>query len=369
MAVTEALQLAESVKGRPLADILREGGVAGAGGAGFPTYAKYVKPLPYHLTNAQESEPGYYIDKWLSKVKAQEFTELYRYLLSWGCERIIIAPKYKDREWFLQLEAATGGKFFDVRGKGSAINPGEVEEEIVFTYTDDMYAFGKEQALILWSCGVKLAARDLPSNHGFIVNNTETLWNMYRLLTTGQPVTSKYVHVYGESPKHIFVETPVGTPLTDLFEEAGMPLAEVQERGFVVVDGGPGWFSIIEDPASYSVTKRTNSLLILDPEYADPKRGDVRTVGNRQGYPKEPADQHQQEPSKMLAPELVNVRLTDNPEFAIIKPSVPTVERGQKVAAGDVIAKPAAEGFSNYLHASISGTVTDITSEWITIRR
>jgi len=369
VAVTRSLQVVESLRGRPLAEVLKEGGVAGAGGAGFPTYAKYVKPLPYHITNAQESEPGYYIDKWLHKAHPEEFAELYNFLLEWGFQKIIIAPKWKDREWFLPLEEATGARVFDVRGRGNVVNLSEVEEKILFAYTDDQYAFGKEQALILNTCGVRLAARDLATDHGFVVSNTETLWNMYKLLTRGEPVTMKYVHVYGETPKHIFVDVPVGTPAADLFEEAGMPLDEIQERGFVVVDGGPGWFSIIEDPRSYSVTKRTNSLLVIDPNYADPKRGDVRTIGNRQGYPKEPKEQHQQAPSKVLEPAVVRVRLQDNPDFAIVKPAVPVVEVGQAVKKGDLIARPAAEGFSNSFHASIDGTVTEITEQWIEIRR
>lgn len=369
VAVTRSLQVAESLRGRPLADILKEGGIAGAGGAGFPTYAKYVKPLPYHMTNAQESEPGYYIDKWLHKAHPNEFAELYNYFLEWGAEKIIIAPKWKDRDWFLAQEEALGARVFDVRGKGNAINPAEVEEKFIFTYTDDQYAFGKEQALILNTCGVKLAARDLATNHGFVVNNSETLWNMYKLLSQGAPVTMKYVHVYGETPKHIFVEAPIGTPAADLFAEAGMPIEEIEERGFVVVDGGPGWFSIIEDPRAYSVTKRTNSLLVIDPAYADPKRGDVRTIGKRQGYPKEPKEQHQQEPSKVMEPAVVRARLQDNPDFAIVKASVPVVEVGQAVKQGDLIARPADEGFSNSLHASIDGTVTEITDRWIEIRR
>lgn len=369
MAITEPLRLAESVSGRDLAEVLREGGVAGAGGAGFPTYAKYLKPQPYHMTNAQESEPGYYIDKWLHRTYPREFAELYRFLLQWGCKKIIVAPKYKDREWFIPLEEATGARVLDCRGKGNHVNPDDYEEDILFTYTDDLYSFGKEQALLLNTCGVKLAARQLPTDHGFIVNNTETLYNMYSLLTEGRPVLTKYVHAFGETPKHIFVEAPIGTPAADLFEAAGMTIDEIEAKGFVVVDGGPGWFTVIDDPRNYSITKRTNSLLVIDPNYADPKRKDVRNVGKWKGYPREDGPEPEKEPSRTLEPSVVRIRLTDNPEFKIITPSRPVVEVGQKVEAGQVIAVPQEEGFSINHHASISGTVRAVTDEYIEIAR
>lgn len=367
---TPKLQLHAAFQGRALADILKEGGVAGAGGAGFPTYVKYAKPLPYHLTNAQESEPGYFIDKWIHYTYPQEFTELYHYLLEWGCGKIIIAPKYKDREWFIPLEKATGAKICDCRGK-QPINPDEHEEPILITYTDDMYAFGKEQALIRTTTGVKLAQRDLPGNFGFIVNNTETLLNMYRLLTTGEPVTRKFVHIYGETPHHLFTEAPLGTTAADLFREAGTSIEEIQEKGHIIIDGGPGWYSIVEDPYNYSLTKRMNALIVCDPEYADPRaRNDVRTVGQRQGYPRIPLEQQEKKPRGFMEPDTVQVRLIDNPDFAIVKKAVPIVSVGDKVKTGQVIARAADdEGFSIPAHASIDGTVTAVTDEYIEIKR
>ncbi len=357
----------EAHRDKTLAEVIKEGGIVGAGGAGFPTYVKYNKPTPYHLTNAQESEPGYYIDKYLHKVHAEKFTRLYHFLLEWGIGKILVAPKYKDREWFLPLEEATEGRVFDCRGK-NPINPDDYNEPVLFTYTDDTYAFGKEQATLLVTTGVKMAARDLPVNQGYIVNNSETLYNMYRLIFEGRPVTSKFVHVYGETPEHVFAEVPLGTMVEDLLKEAGTSIEEVEQKGYVIVDGGPGWFSIVEDPRNYAITKRINSLIVVDPNYVDLQRKDIRDVPKRQGYPRVPKEQQEQKPRDFFEPSYVRVQLKDS-SFEIVKPAQPIVTIGDHVEIGDVIAAASKEGFSVPQHASISGTITDVTNQWIEIRR
>lgn len=362
-----SLTLVDALRNKSLAEIIKEGGIVGAGGAGFPTYVKYSKPQPYLLTNAQESEPGYFIDKYLHKAHADKFTKLYHFLLDWGIKKVLVAPKYKDREWFLPLEQETEGRVFDCRGK-NPINPDDYEESIFFTYTDDNYTFGKEQATLLVTTGVRLAARDLPGNHGYIVNNSETLYNMYRLLFEGKPVTSKFVHIYGETPQHIFTEVPIGTMLVDLLLEAGTGIDEVESKGYVIVDGGPGWFSIVDDPRNYSITKRMNSLIVVDPNYVDLSRKDIRDLPKRQGYPRRPKDEQEQQPRGLFEPNFVRVQLKDS-AFEIVKAAQPTVSVGDQVKTGDVIAAASNEGFSVPQHASINGTVTKITDKWIEIQK
>jgi electron transport complex protein RnfC len=363
----ESLPIFTAHRNKSLAEVIKEGGIVGAGGAGFPAYVKYSNPQPFHLTNAQESEPGYYMDKWLHKVHAEKFAQLYRFLLEWGTKKILIAPKYKNREWFLPLEKATEGRVFDCRGK-NPINPDDYKEPILFTYTDDTYAFGKEQATLRVTAGVKMGARDLPGDHGFIVNNSETLYNIYRFLFDGHPVTSKFVHVYGETPQHVFTEVPLGTMTEDLLREAGTSIAEVERKGHVIIDGGPGWFTVVEDPHNYAVTKRLNSLIVVDPEYVDLNRKDIRDVPKRKGYPRIPIEEQEQEPRGLLKPDHVRVQMIDS-AFAIVKPAQPQVTTGDFVEVGDLIAVASNEGFSVPQHASISGTVTEVTDRWIQIQR
>jgi Na+-translocating ferredoxin:NAD+ oxidoreductase RnfC subunit len=68
---------------RDAVEMIRSAGVVGAGGAGFPAYAKWkqVDSTPYLLVNHQESEPNYWIDKWLGRDRAGELAALFEALL------------------------------------------------------------------------------------------------------------------------------------------------------------------------------------------------------------------------------------------------------------------------------------------------
>jgi len=44
-------------------EIMRQAGIVGAGGCGFPTYFKWKNPQPNLIVNGTESEPGYWADK------------------------------------------------------------------------------------------------------------------------------------------------------------------------------------------------------------------------------------------------------------------------------------------------------------------
>ena len=61
-------------------EVIRQAGVIGAGGGGFPTYFKYTNPQPHLIVNATESEPGYQADKLMHKEYLDEFLQLYEAL-------------------------------------------------------------------------------------------------------------------------------------------------------------------------------------------------------------------------------------------------------------------------------------------------
>lgn len=81
---------------------------------------------------------------------------------------------------------------------------------------------------------------DLPTDHGWIVQNTETLYNIGRALIDETAVTRKYVHVDGATPQHRCLEVPVGTPANVLLEAAGIDRGS-RSSDRVLADGGPGW--------------------------------------------------------------------------------------------------------------------------------
>ncbi len=366
-----ALTIHDSLASMPLHEALKRGGVVGAGGAGFPTWAKYTAPQPTLVVNAQESEPGYFIDKWLHHERADALLELLTHLRSWGVQRTVVAAKLKDRPSFARMEGLAGlpegrARMLDCTGRNRhALD--EQAEPVLFAYTDDRYPYGMETALLLIVAQKKIPQGERPSQHGFIVSNTETLWNMHQVLTTGRPVTTKYVHVYGATPHHTFREVPVGTPASVVIEDAGVSLDAVRSGGLVVVDGGPGWFERV-DVDTAVVSRRTNSLLVLDPNEVDLTKKDVLPAANKPGYPR--ADTvFQTTPSPLpTPPSLVIVLLKDNANFAAVSAAVPCVAVGASVAVGDRVAVAADAGISVDAHASVAGTVVAVDARGVHIR-
>ena len=341
-----------------LAVTLRNAGVAGAGGAGFPTYAKWehLESVDSLLVNHQESEPNYYIDKWLGRERTKGLAELFDGLLAEGAfDRIVVGAKATNRVgWTRELEAATDGTVYEP--DELPIDPDE--EGIVFAYTDDRYEYGMEGVLLRMIADVVVGGDDLPVDHGWIVQNTETLYNVYRALVDGEPTTRKLVHVDGRVPEHRFLEVPIGTPASELLAMAG------RERGLreneVLLDGGPGWcFEVEAEPEEFGIRKRTNGLLVMDRRVVE-----ENTLGNDRvnvlgpsAWKKVP---HETEPTASPLPDRVRVPMITNPAFeGIVTPSEPIVDPGDTVAAGEMIARPG-DGISIAQHAPIAGTVTEM---------
>jgi hypothetical protein len=95
---------------------LQDAGVAGAGGAGFPSYVKWqaIDDVNYLLVNHQESEPNYYADKWLGREHAADFGELFRSLLETPVEVVLVGTKETYREeWTGPFEAATDATVYE----------------------------------------------------------------------------------------------------------------------------------------------------------------------------------------------------------------------------------------------------------------
>jgi Na+-translocating ferredoxin:NAD+ oxidoreductase RnfC subunit len=366
MAITE--QRLETTELPEFSVTLRNAGVAGAGGAGFPAYKKWEKleGIDYLLVNHQESEPNYYMDKWLGTERTDELATFFDALLDRVFVVIVVGAKAVDRdEWLTNLEAATDGTVH--MPDDLPIDPG-AESGVVFAYTDDRYEYGMESVLLRMVADVVIG-QDLPTDHGWIVQNTETLYNVYRALERDEPMTRKFVHVDGNTPTHRFLDVPIGTSANDLLEQAGRSVAELGDHE-TLADGGPGWcFEIDRHPSAFGVRKRTNCVLVLEDETVTENTlgdGRIQVLDSREWKGRT----EEREPTARLSPTTVNVPLISNPAFeGVVTPSEPIVEEGDRVEAGEMIAAPAGGGISNTQHASIDGEVTDVTDTHVTIRR
>src|SRR3712207_4045190 len=126
---------------------------------------------------------------------------------------------------------------------------------------------------------------------GIIVNNSESLLNIYNALFLGRPTTTKFLQVYGEETDIKVYEVRLGSSVTDVLGFAGI---DVENSGHLTcIDGGPYLHDMgIEElgTADAYVRGTTNALMLVQKgatpykEYVDittdpPEEGIVSLIG------------------------------------------------------------------------------------------
>ncbi|MCC6858992.1 MAG: 4Fe-4S dicluster domain-containing protein [Bryobacterales bacterium] len=222
-----------------LRDHLRECGVVGAGGAGFPTYVKAESKVEFMIANGAECEPLIHKDAELMKHFPGEIVAGMKLMMeAVGARRGKFGVKAKNRE---SLEA--------IRSR--------IDGDIEIVELGDFYPSGDEYELVYAATGRLIPAAGIPLQVGCVVNNVETLYNVL-LASQKIPVTRKFVSVAGavRAPKSFWV--PVGTPFRDLIALAGG--ASVPDFACFVSGIMMGTLSCNLDEV---VTKTTGGLIVL----------------------------------------------------------------------------------------------------------
>src|SRR5690625_3614298 len=116
-----------------LIELIKEAGVVGAGGAGFPTHRKLVRGIDYLLINGAECEPLLQVDKNISKEFARELVEtLEKLLISLNIKQGIFGLIETYTEGINEIEKAIAGRENIRIHKLPDIYPSG--DEIVFIY-------------------------------------------------------------------------------------------------------------------------------------------------------------------------------------------------------------------------------------------
>ena len=219
-------------------------GIVGAGGAGFPTYAKLNNKAETILLNCAECEPLLRLHRQLLKFHAPVIIEAFdktREIL--GAEEGIVCIKdhYKGA-----IEAVT------------ALLPKYPKLKIKILPI--VYPTGDEVVMIYEATGKVVRPGGLPIEQGIAVFNVETMYNAYNALH-GEPLTSKLVTIAGEVKNPMTVRVPIGVSLKELVEIAGGETIE----DYVYWTGGPMMGDI--EPVFAPVTKTTNSVFVLPADH------------------------------------------------------------------------------------------------------
>ncbi len=223
---------------------VRDSGVVGLGGAGFPTAVKLtVKELgqiDHILINGAECEPYITSDTRTLLDDADGIKGGIELLKTYmKTKRIVVAVEKNKPEAIAKMR----GKLAGMDGVEVAVLP-------------SVYPQGGEKVLIYSITGRRVPEGKLPLDVGVVVLNVTTLAAIYKYVKTGMPLVSKCVTVDGsavKTPKNVIA--PIGTPVRDLFDFCGG--LEGAEK---ILFGGPMMGIAVSDTAA-PVLKNTNALL------------------------------------------------------------------------------------------------------------
>ncbi len=226
---------------KDLQKIIQDSGVVGAGGAGFPTYAKLTDKADTILMNCAECEPLLKLHRQLLEKHAYEIMKTFHMVMETvGASQAIIGIKKS----YVQTIKALQQHIEEFPG-------------LKIHLLDEVYPMGDEVVLIYEATGRVCRPGGLPIEQGVIVFNVETIYNVYQAVTSQKPVTEKYVSVVAEVGHPVTVKVPLGCTLDEVVAQAG----DITTKDPVYFVGGPmmGRIGNGSDP----VTKTTNAVLVL----------------------------------------------------------------------------------------------------------
>lgn len=237
-----------------LQGILKDNGIVGAGGAGFPTYAKLSEKADTIILNCAECEPLLKLHRQVLETHAQEIFEALQLISKTvNAKRICVAIKKS----YVQTAQAIAPfiEFFP---------------NIEICRLDDVYPAGDEVILTYEVTGRIVPPADIPLSVGVMVLNVETVYNLYRAIN-GRPVTRKYVTIAGEVENPVTVRVPIGVTVGEIVKLAGN--ITTSDPAYII--GGP-MMGVLGSTANI-VTKTTNAVLVLPSDHPLIRRRQSKT--------------------------------------------------------------------------------------------
>ena len=236
-----------SLSKQDILDIVKEAGIVGLGGAGFPTHVKLAPKEPskidYVIVNGAECEPY--------------LTSDYRILME---EPETVAEGLKV---MLRLFDNAKGIIGIENNKPEAIKKMEElvkdEPKIEVRTLLTKYPQGGERTLIYATTGRKINSSMLPADAGCVVDNVDTVAAIYRAVCRQTPLLRKIITVTGDaivSPKNFSV--CLGTSYQELIDAVGGFKTEPEK----VISGGPMMGQALFD-LSIPVSKTSSALTCL----------------------------------------------------------------------------------------------------------
>jgi len=235
-----------------MVELVKEKGIVGMGGAGFPTSVKLKSPKPIDtiLLNGCECEPLLTADHRVMLEYADDVIfGLEVMLKTIGAQKGIIVIEDNKHDAIELLEK----KVADV-----------ANIEICVAATK--YPQGAEKMLIKRALGRAVPSGALPLDVGVVVSNVSTVKAISDAIQTGMPLIERVLTVTGEkikNPGNFVVK--IGTPVKDIVDYCG----GLTDDDTAIKLGGPMMGFAVKDQ-NVPVIKATNGIIAIEPAVSEP---------------------------------------------------------------------------------------------------
>ena len=243
----------EELTGDEIVEIVKEAGIVGMGGAGFPMYVKLMpgKPIDTVLLNGCECEPMLTADHQVMLQHSDDVIfGLKAMMKAVDAPRGVIVIEDNKPDVIALMEEKTAA-----------------EENIELCIAKTKYPQGGERMLIKRALGRQVPSGGLPVDVGCVVANVSTSKSVSDAIRQGMPVIQRVVTVTGDrvkNPGNFLVK--IGTNVADLLDYCGV----IGDADYTVKVGGPMMGTVQED-LNVATTKCSNGVIVCDANKAEPQ--------------------------------------------------------------------------------------------------
>ena len=230
---------------------IRQAGIIGAGGGGFPTHVKAGAKVEYVIANGAECEPLIHKDYEIMIRYPERVVQGVKLLMeSTGAKKGIIGIKEKNQEAVDAINKAIENSQLTTHNSQLSVH-----------LLGDFYPSGDEYILVYEATKRLIPPQGIPLDVGIVVSNVETLHNII-LAAEDQPVIEKFITVAGAVNHPTSLVVPIGMSFRDAIAFAG----GVSAKDFGVFVGGI-MMGKLEFDLDQPITKTTAGLIVLPKEH------------------------------------------------------------------------------------------------------
>ncbi len=228
---------------------VRQAGIVGGGGAGFPTWKKLDARVEWLIVNGAECEPLLKTDQYLMRTQAEKIVKAV--MLAGGltgAKKLTIALKRTYTREQMALRRAIAA----------------LDAPITLSLLRSIYPAGDEHVTVHEVTGLTVPPGGIPLQVGCVVMSVSTTIAVADA-AAGKPAIMRNVTVAGEVAHPQIFQVPVGTPVSMLIKASGGATRE----DLRMVMGGPMMGKLVkkEDEAKAVITKTDSGVLLFPKEH------------------------------------------------------------------------------------------------------